>query len=287
MLSFIQSMFLYSTPLLYASLGVLLLEITGVVNMAAEGMLIIGAFAAVIAADASGSLLIGALAAMGAAGLFGLLFAILAIDFQLNQTVLGIAFNLVGAGLTTTLNRAWKVDAISVAEKYKAGLFGFSAPIWIGFVLIVVMWIFMYKTNEGIRFRSVGENPVVVESMGISIRRLRYEASIVSAMLVGFGGAFLSTGLLSGFTENMSSGRGFFALAAVTFGNYTPFGMFIGVLIFGAGETLSFRLQASGSAFPYELALMIPYILIILFLCLFARNVRDTASLGIPYAKST
>ena len=285
-LTFITSMILYSTPLLYASLGVLILEITGIVNMAAEGMLLVGAYVAVVVGFHSGSVWIGALAAMAAAGVMGLLFSFLVLEFQINQTVLGIAFNLIGAGLTTTLNRAFKTDAVTVTDRFKTDALGLSFPIYLGFVLILVMWIFMYKTNTGIRFRAVGENTTVVESMGISVKKLRYEAGIVAGMLVGFGGAFLSTGLLSKFTENMASGRGFFALAAVTFGNYKPLGTLIGVLIFGAGETLSFRLQGATSSFPYEFALMLPYVLIIVALCIFSRNVKDPAALGIPYKRS-
>ena len=284
--TFITSMVLYSTPLLFAALGVLILEMTGIVNLAAEGMLLIGSYVAVVAGYHFSSIWIGALFAMIASGAFALLFAFLVLEFRINQTVLGIAFNLIGAGLTTTLNRAFKTDAVTVPERFATDALGFSLPIYIGLACVVVMWIFMYKTNTGIRFRSVGENPTVVESMGISVKKLRYGAAIASGMFVGFGGAFLSTGLLSKFTENMAGGRGFFALAAVTFGRYTPFGTLAGVLIFGAGETLSFRLQAGSSGFPYEVALMLPYILIIVALCLFSRNVHDPGSLGIPYKKS-
>lgn len=283
--TFISSMIIYSCPLLFASIGVLVLEMTGIVHMAAEGMLIIGAYVAVVAGNAFNSVWIGALFAMLAAAVFGFIFAVLVLEFRIDQTVLGIAFNLIGAGLTTTLNRAFKTDAITVKSQYAMDGLGFSAPVYIGFACIILLWIFMYKTNTGIRFRAVGENPTVVEAMGINVKKIRYKAAIVSSMFVGFGGAFLSTGLLSKFTENMSSGRGFFALAAVTFGKYNPFGTLIGVLIFGAGETLSYRLQAASSSFPYEVALMVPYVLITVCLCLFSRNVKDPSALGVPYKK--
>ncbi len=111
---------------------------------------------------------------------------------------------------------------------------------------------------------------MVVESVGISVKRLRYMACVAGGMLVGLGGAVLSTGILSQFTENMTDGRGFIALAAVTFGKYTPFGTLGGVIVFGIGETLSYRLQAGGGAFPYEFALMLPYVLTVLALCVFS-----------------
>ena len=116
--------------------------------------------------------------------------------------------------------------------------------------------------------------------------RLRYMACVAGGMLVGLGGAVLSTGILSQFTENMTDGRGFIALAAVTFGKYTPFGTLGGVIVFGIGETLSYRLQAGGGAFPYEFALMLPYVLTVLALCAFSRNAKDPAALGVPYYKS-
>jgi len=285
-ITFVTSMILYSCPLLFASVGVLMLEITGIVNMAAEGMLLIGAYTAVVAANHFGSIWMGALCAMIAAGAFGTVFTILVQEFRINQTVLGIAFNMIGAGLTTTLNRAFKTDGITIRDSFPKVL-GFPLPVYIGVALIVLMWVFMYKTNLGVQFRAVGERPRVVESMGISVKKVRYMAGIVSSMIIGFGGAFLSTGLLSKFNENMASGRGFFALAAVTFGNYTPVGTLLGSLIFGAGETLSFRLQARGGIIPYEVSLMLPYLLIVIFLCIFSRNVRDPESLGIPYKKSS
>ena len=159
-------------------------------------------------------------------------------------------------------------------------------PTYLAIILVALAWVALYKMKIGVQMRSVGENPTVVESVGISVKKLRYIACVVGGMLSGFGGAFLSTGILSQFTENMTDGRGFIALAAVTFGKYTPYGTLGGVLVFGLGEALSYRLQVSGGAFPYEFALMLPYILTIAALCIFSRNAKDPAALGIPYVKS-
>ena len=284
-LSFLSSMIRYSTPLLYVSLGVLIMEISGVINMGAEGMMIIGCLVGVVATEYLGSIWLGALAAMIAAGLFGLLFGVLVLEFRVNQVVLGVAFNLVGAGLTTTLNRVF-FDGMMTTHSYSKWLFGLMPPTYIAFLLVVVFWVVLYKMKIGVQFRSVGENPKVVESVGISVKKLRYISCIAGGMLVGLGGAFLSTGNLNRFTEGMTGGRGFIALAAVTFGKYGPWGTLGGVLIFGIGETFSYRLQASGGAFPYEFALMLPYILTIAALCLFSRNSKDPAALGVPYEKS-
>ena len=197
---------------------------------------------------------------------------------------MGVAFNLVGAGLTTTLNRAF-FDGMSAGDTF--GQIGtFPIPTYIAVLLVILCWVALYKMKIGVQMRSVGENPVVVESVGISVKRLRYMACVAGGMLVGLGGAVLSTGILSQFTENMTDGRGFIALAAVTFGKYTPFGTLGGVIVFGIGETLSYRLQAGGGAFPYEFALMLPYVLTVLALCAFSRNAKDPAALGVPYYKS-
>lgn len=283
-ISFLIAMIRFSTPLLFVALGVLVMEVSGIVNMGAEGMMIIGCLTGVVVTHYTGSAWIGGLVAMLVAGLFGLLFGALVLEFRINQTVLGVAFNLVGAGLTTTLNRAF-FDGMNAGATF-GSIMKFSVPTYIAVLLVIVAWVAMYKMKIGVQMRSVGENPVVVESVGISVKKLRYIACGAGGALVGFGGAFLSTGILSQFTENMTDGRGFIALAAVTFGKYTPFGTLGGVLIFGIGETLSYRLQASGGAFPYEFALMLPYVLTILALCVFSRNAKDPAALGVPYVKS-
>lgn len=283
-LSFILSMIRYSTPLLFVSLGVLVMEVAGIVNMGAEGMMVIGCLTGVVATHAFGNAWLGGLVAAVAAGLFGLLFAALALEYRINQVVLGVAFNLVGAGLTTTLNRAF-FDGMDAGATF-GDVLSLPIPTFVAFGLVAVIAVVFYKMKIGIQLRSVGENPKVAESVGIGVKKLRYGACIVGAMLVGFGGAFMSTGILNQFTENMTGGRGFIALAAVTFGRYTPLGTLGGVLVFGVGETLSYRLQASGGAFPYEFALMLPYVLTVLALCIFSRNVKDPAALGVPYTKS-
>ena len=283
-ISFLVSMIRYSTPLLFASLGVLAMEVTGIVNMGAEGMMLIGCLTGVVATSLTGNVWLGMLIAMLVAGVFGLVFGILVQECHVNQTVLGVAFNLVGAGLTVTINRAFFDGWMT--EDFFPRILGFEAPIYIAVLLVVATWIILYKMKLGVQLRSVGENPKVVESVGISVKKLRYIACVVGGMLVGAGGAFLSTGILNRFTENMTDGRGFIALAAVTFGKYTPFGTLGGVLVFGIGETLSYRLQASGASFPYEAALALPYILTVVALCAFSRNAKDPAALGVPYFKS-
>ena len=182
-ISFLSAMIRYSTPLLFVSLGVMVMEIAGVVNMGAEGMMIIGCLAGVVATAWLGNVWLGALVAMLVAGIFGLLFALLVLEFQINQVVLGVAFNLVGAGLTTTLNRAF-FDGMSAGDTF--GQIGtFPIPTYIAVLLVILCWVALYKMKIGVQMRSVGENPVVVESVGISVKRLRYMACVAGGMLVG------------------------------------------------------------------------------------------------------
>lgn len=284
-ISFLLGTIRYSTPLLFASLGVLITETAGIVNMGAEGMMIVGCLASVAVNYYTGSAWLGMLAAMAAAGTFGLLFGFLVIRYNINQCVLGIAFNLIGSGLTTTLSRAF-FGGLTTSATFAKDRLGFSLPVYLAVALTILIWFVYSKTKAGIKLRSVGENPAVVESVGISVEKLRYIACVLSGILVGMGGAFLSTGLLREFTESMTEGRGFIALAAVTFGKYGPFGTLGGVVVFGLGEMLSYRMQVIHTAIPYEFALMIPYVLTIAAMCAFSRNTKDPAALGLPYTKS-
>lgn len=281
--SLIISVVHYSTPLLFVSLGVLIMEVAGIVNMGAEGLMIIGCLAGTVAVCMFENVWIGLLVAAIVVGLFGLLFGWLVLEFHVNQVVLGVAFNLVGAGLTTTLNRAFFNGMMSSAS-FGKGLFGLGIPSYIAWALVILTWVTLYRTNLGVQLRSVGENPAVVASAGIGVKKLRYIACILGGVLSGIGGAYLSTGMLSSFTEGMTNGRGFIALAAVTFGKYGPWGTLGGVLVFGLGETMSYRLQ--GGSIPSEVALMVPYILTVVALCAFSRNAKDPAALGVPYTNN-
>lgn len=274
----------YATPLLFASLGVLIMEVSGIVNLGAEGLMIIGCLTAVAAAYYTGSVWIAMLVACAVCLVFGLIFAMLIQELKIDQVVLGVAFNLVGYGLTTTLNRGF-FNGLHVSDTFATDKMGLSVPVYAGLALVVLMSLFIRKTNLGIQLRSVGEDPKVVESVGLDVKKLRYLASGIGAVFIGIGGAFLSTGVLSQFTEQMTDGRGYIALAAVTFGKYTSYGTLGGVLIFGLGETICYRIQASGGGFAYEIALMVPYLLTILAMCIFSRHAMDPAALGRPYEK--
>lgn len=275
-----------STSILFAALGILIMQLAGVVNIGAEGMMLIGAFSGVVGSSVTGNAWLGILFAAVATGITGLLFAVFTITLKANQVVVGIALNILAEGITTTLYRmlfgigasSEKVDALE-----KIG--PFNLLVYIGILLVVVLSIFLYQTNAGLRVRGVGEYPQAIDSVGLHVNRIRYFSVIGGSMIIGVGGSYLSLGRLSFFTENMVTGRGFIALAAVIFGRFTPLGTLFAILVFGSGEAMVSRLQAVDNTFPTHLILMIPYILTMIAVTVFGQKSSGPMALGIPFSK--
>jgi simple sugar transport system permease protein len=143
----------------------------------------------------------------------------------------------------------------------------------------------MQKTDIGLKIRAVGENPRACDTVGINVNRIRYGTVLYSGAMAGIAGAFVSMGQLSFFTEGMVAGRGFMALAAVVFGNYTPAGVMLAALVFGAGDALQYRLQAINTGIPYQFLIILPYIITIVAVCGLIGKTRQPASSGVPYVK--
>lgn len=290
-----------AAPVLLAGLGLLLMNWSGLLNIGAEGIMLISALAAVVGSHFFGSVWMGLLLAMLAGAVFGLIFAVLTVTLRANQTVVGAALNILGLSLSTTLNRVFfgiettvtKVDAFQVWEiplLSKIPLIGraFFAQmpiVYIAFLLVPLIHYFLFKTKPGLNLRSVGENPRVADTLGINVYRTQYLATIVGSMIIAAGGAFLSTGLLNFFAEDMVAGRGYIALAAVIFGKYRPTGIMFAAMIFMAGNVVSNVLQVAGVGIPYTFLTMIPYILTIIALTIFASRAVAPASLGRPYKR--
>ncbi len=156
---------------------------------------------------------------------------------------------------------------------------------YIAFLLVPVAWFVMFRTNTGLKLRAVGENPRACDTVGINVARTRFMSVLYSGLMAGFAGAFVSMGQMSFFTENMIAGGGFMALAAVVFGNYTPFGVMGAALVFGASNALKFQLQAWSTGIPSQFLVMLPYIITILALCGLIRRSNKPASSAIPYVK--
>ena len=299
--SFLTSIVAMATPLLLAAGGSVFSERSGILNIGYEGLMLTGAFFGVVVSWLTGSALLGALAAMLSAMLMNLLFALFAIKGKANQVVVGLAINLLAGGLTVTLNRiifgvSTTVPKIAVFDKLPIPLLSeipiigealFSQPLagYLAFLLIPVYAFVLKKTNMGLKIRSVGENPDACDTLGIKVNKVRLLAILYSGLMAGLGGAFLSMGQLSFFVEGMVSGRGFMALAAVVFGNYSPVGILGACLVFGAADAIQYRLQAVSTDIPYQIWVMIPYIITIIALCCYRRRSNCPAAYAKPFSK--
>jgi general nucleoside transport system permease protein len=294
------SMLRYATPLTFAAIGGMFSERSGVVNIALEGMMLSGAFFAILAAEKLNSWWLGLLAAAAAGAALALIHAFFAIHLRADQIVIGTAINFLALGLTgylfvdvygefgtpSDIPRIPDVTLPVVEDWYFIGpvLGRLNLMIWLSLALIVVSYLVMFKTPIGLRIRSVGEHPRAADTVGISVYRTRYAAVIVSGILAALGGAYLSIGFLGSFNENMTAGRGFIALAALIFGAWRPFGAFSAALLFGFSSALAQRLpEYSGSAATLFQAL--PYVLTLIAVAGVIGRSIPPAAVGRPYAK--
>lgn len=286
-LSFIMVVLNSSTSILFAALGVLLMQSSGILNIGAEGMMLIGAFSGVVGSSLFGNVWMGAVFAMVMTGISGAVFGFCTIHMKANQVVVGIALNIFAEGITTTLYRiifGMGSGSTKVASFQKLG--PFNTPVYLGILLVAAMAVFFTGTKAGLKVRGAGEYPQAIDSMGLSVNKIRYAAVIVGSMIIGLGGTYLSLGELSFFTENMVTGRGYIALAAVIFGRYTSPGTWLAVLVFGAGESLVYRLQAANVGIPTQFILMIPYLLTVVIVAVFGQKGSGPAALGVPFSKN-
>lgn len=289
---------LYSTPMVFGALGGVLSERSGVVNIGIEGMMTFGAFAGAAAGYYSGNPWIGVLCAALAGGILALLHAVAAITCQADQTISGVAINLLGPALAVFFCRlAFDGATMSypVANKLPK-IFGSGAEgIWanlnvdimviVALLFAVAMWFVLYRTKWGMRILAVGENPAAADTLGINVYKTRYVCVILSGILAGIGGATVTLGIVAQFTQTSIAGQGFIALAAVIFGKWKPIGAYKACLIFGFSQALTVVLGGGAVAVPTEILAMLPYVLTIVILILFiGKSVAPKAD-GVPYVK--
>lgn len=273
-----------ATPLIFAALGGNFSEKSGVVNIALEGIMTVGAFSAVYGSYKTGSPWMGLLAAIIVGGLFGLLLAVLSIHFRANQVVVGTAINILAASLTTFLlveiwGRPGQTDNVHYFQAWGP----FNIFTYFALIMVFVAYYVMFKTPFGLRMRAVGEYPKAADTLGVNVYRMRYVCTVISGILGGIGGASLSIGSLSLFKEGMIAGKGFIALAALIFGKWNPLGVLGACLFFGFADAL--QTVASGLPIPKEFLFALPYILTMLAVSGFiGKSVAPTAD-GVPYEK--
>jgi ABC-type uncharacterized transport system permease subunit len=296
----IAAMLRFATPLVFAAMGGMLCERSGVINIGLEGMMLMGAFFGIFGADLTGSWIVGCLIGMAAGGALALIHAIFSISFRGDQVVSGTAVNFLAFGITGyvfiahygdqgTPGNVPRAPELSLPLIEDVSFFGeaignANVLTWVALLLVVLMTIYLFRTPRGLRLRSVGEKPRAAETVGVRVIPTRYLAVVASGMLAALGGAYLSVGLVGSFNEFMTDGRGFIALAAVIFGNWRPFGALAAALLFGFSSALAQRLPefSESTAVLFQ---ALPYVLTLIVVAGVIGRSRPPASVGIPYVK--
>ncbi len=291
-----------ATPLIFASLGGVFSERSGVVNIALEGIMIMGAFFAVLFTHLTGNPWIGVLAAIIIGILTSLLLAVVSIHLRGNQVVAGVAINLLAVSLTAFLlemvwNRSGSTPSVEKALtdnpfEFLEGipvlgdLFSRFTPfVYFAFLMVGISYYVLFKTSFGLRIRAVGEHPRAADTVGINVYLTRYICVMISGALAGIAGASLSIGTISLFREGMTAGKGFIALAAMIFGKWHPVGALFACLFFGLADAIQIQAQSFGIPIAQEFLQMLPYVATILALAgVVGRSVAPKAD-GQPYEK--
>jgi len=290
-----------ATPIIFATLGEILAERSGVLNLGIEGIMLMGAMTGFLVTFSSGSVWTGVLAAALVGMLLGLLMAFLAVDLGLSQHVSGLGITLFSTGLAMFIYRLYvgsptvpptiepfKQITLPVLSKIPLigpGLFTQYSLTYFAWLLIPLMSILLYKTKLGLKIRTVGENPVVADTVGVNVVLTRTLCLVFGGALMGVGGAFLTLAHQNMFLIDVIGGRGWVAIAMVIFGNWDPFKGALGALIFGFLDGLQLRLQGFGIAISFHLFLMIPYLLTIVALISVSRKAAVPAGLLKPYRR--
>ena len=297
LIGLVAATFRIATPILLAGLGEVFAERAGVLNLGIEGTMLLGALVGFMVAYLANSLWLGLLAAMLAGLLAGLLMAWLAVTLGLNQHVSGLGVTLLASGLALFFFRVLfkgtaNAPKITTFPLLNLPALGPVAPIfeqyWMtyaAFLLVPICALVLQRTTFGLWVRAVGENPEAADSGGVSVARVRFATLMLSGVLMGAGGAFLSLAQLGTATFGIVAGRGWVAIALVIFGNWQPVKVMLGALIFGGVEALELRLGAIGSKIPYQFLLSLPYLATIVALALAGRNAAYPAALLKPYKR--
>jgi simple sugar transport system permease protein len=310
----------YATPLTFGALGGLISERAGVVNIGLEGMMLTGAFFGIMSADKTGSWELGLLGAAFFGALLALVHAIFAIHLRADQIVSGTAINILATGITAfafqdiygdsgtpdtpTIPNVhiahipvlqqlieaidWVLQKIPGVRSIASGIGNVfdvqNLMTWIALALVLLAWVFLFKTTWGLRLRAVGEHPRAADTVGISVFRWRYVAVMSSGALAGLGGAYLSFGFLDAFTNQMTNGKGFIALAALVFGKWKPFGLLGATLLFGFASALGDQLQTNANI-SSDLVNILPYAFTLIALVGLVGRSTPPAADGQPYAR--
>ena len=291
-----------SVPIILGALCGIMCERSGVINIAIEGQFLLGAFTGAIVAAAASSLWLGLFGAALAGALLGMVLAFLAIRYFVDQVILGVVLNVFALGLTNflydrilvpheNLNAPGIFDDIKIPGLSAIPIIGpifFDANIflYITYVLLIILQLALFRTRWGLRLRAVGEHPTAADTVGIKVRATRYRAVILGGLIAGIAGASFTIGSVGGFGKDISSGKGYIALAAVVFGRWSPTGALSAAVLFGFADALESNLGVVGTPIPSEFLGMLPYLATVLAVAGLVGKVRSPAADGKPYVKS-
>lgn len=300
-----------ATPLALAAIGGTICERSGVVNIALEGIMLVGAFFGVVATLATGNVWVGVIAAIVAGVLLSAIHAFASVTLRMEQVVSGTALNILALGLTgfvmevlyghpgATNSIAHKIGPVFDFPTGGSGalatvwswvdqiFFSYTPIVYVAIIVAIVAQWAMYKTRWGLRLRALGEHPRAADTVGVRVQASRYVAVLISGALGGLAGANLTLEQVGVFSDNMTSGRGFIALAANIFGRWTPVGSYLASLLFGFAEAIEIRMQSFQDVIqiPVQFFLMLPYVLVVIVLAGFMGRAVAPAAVGKPYEK--
>ena len=292
-----------AVPLVFGALGGVLGERAGVVNIAIDGQLLAGAFAAAIVGSLTSSVLGGLAGAMFAGALVGLLLAVFAVSYYVDQIIVGVVLNVLVIGLTSfmfsqvlapnaeTLNApprmgTLRIPGLSEIPLLGPVLFNQSPIVYVLYVAVAVVTWGLYRTRWGLRLRSVGEHPKAADTVGIKVNRTRFRTILLAGAIAGLGGAFYTMVSAQAFNREMTGGAGYIALAAVIFGKWDPIRATLAALLFGFASNLQGVLSVLGSPVPSQFMLMLPYVVTIFAVAGLVGRSRPPAAVGLPYRKA-
>jgi simple sugar transport system permease protein len=298
----LQGAIMLSVPLIFGSMSGLLCEKSGVINIAIEGQLLFAAFVSAVVASITQNALYGLISAPIAGALISLILAYFSIRFQVDQVILGFVINVLVLGLT---NFFYTTLLIPYEDKWNMGgsfspiqipilsklpiigptLFNQTIIVYLMYAFVIFIQIALFKTRWGLRTRAIGELPVAADSVGVDVNRLRFKNVMLAGLVAGTGGAYFTVGAVGPFSQNMTAGAGFIALACLIFGKWTPRGAIVAALFFGFANNLQGNLSIIGVSIPSEFMLMVPYIATIIAVSGVVGRVRAPAADGIPYTR--
>lgn len=287
-----------ATPYLFASIGEMFAQRSGVLNLGVDGIMLVGAFAAFYGTLTTGSVWVGVAVAMISGLGMGLLMSVISVTLKAEQGISGIGLSLFGLGLSSLLFKVL-VGTVKTVEGFRPVqipvladipylgdiFFSQSLPVYLAFLLVPVSWYVLERTPWGLSVRAVGQNPAAADTLGVNVTLIRYACVCLGAVLAGLAGAALSIASVNLFQENLTAGAGYIAVALVYFGGWRPVGILMGALLFATVTAIQLRMQVLGVEIPSDFAVMLPYVLTILALTFSANRARQPAALNQPFER--